>query len=304
MIIAPKETPTILDTNIAQVEAGIDVWDSTVSYAVGSIVQINGTTNRIYKATVENTGVNPATDVNVITGVGSSWVDYGATNYYRAFDELSSSKCSNATQIYYKFQTSDIDLLMLSSLSAQSVRVVVTNTASSTVLLDETYDTTKRDVYDWVDWTYAPAEKQSQFFKMLPLAFDTTLEIYINDADIAEVGHIVFGRSKNYGLSLINPSPISSRRSITTKTRDEWGNIITRRKARYRRMNITCSINENAIDIIEDRLDSIVDTPCIFVGDEREDGYKTLLVYGELKDHDIPISAVKTKYQLQIEGYI
>lgn len=306
MIIAPKLEPIILDSNIDIIEDGVDVYDASSTYSTGDVVQINDNINRKYKATQDvPEGVTPINDVNATTGVGTYWLDYGATNYKKAFDELASSSCLNSDTIYYKFQTSDVDLLMLGGLSAITVRVKVVNTDTDTVLLDETYATTTREVYDWHDYTYAQAEKQTSFFMLLPMAYNTTLELWINTPDeIVSVGHVAFGRSKNVGLSLMDPKPTSSRRGLTTKSRDEFGNIITRKKARYKTMTISCLIDSTVIDIIEDRLDSFVDKACIFVGDERDGGYKALLIFGELKDHDMPIGLVKTTYQLEVDGYI
>lgn len=304
MRIAPKAEVTILDSNVAEIEVGVDVFDPLISYVVNNIVQVNAPTHRKYKAIQASTGVDPVLDVNPITGIGTYWYDNGATNYKRAFDELGSSKCENIDSIYYKFATSDIDVLMLGGLTGITVRIVLTNVDTSTVMLDETYDTQSREVYDWQEWIVEPLEYHSSFFKILPFIYNATMEVWIDNTGFtASAGHIVFGRSKNYGLSLIDPKPISSRRGINSKTRDEYGNIITRRKARYRRMKITCIIDSSSIDIIEDRLELIVDTPCIFVGDEQDGGIKALLVYGEMKDHDMPISRTKTTYQLEVEGY-
>lgn len=303
MIIVPKQDPIILDSSIAIIEAGINVWDNVTTYNAGDTVQRNNGINRIYKATQSSTGLDPYADVNATTGVGTSWADYGATNYTRAFDALSSSKCSDASQIYYKFQTADIDSIFLGALSAYTVRIVVTNTDASAVLVDETIDTAERDVYDWFDWTFAVVEHINSITKSLPMAQNSTLEIYINGTDVS-VGHIVFGRSINVGLTLREPNPVASVRSLTSKSRDEWGNIITRKKARYKRMTISCLIGTIAIDAMQSRLEGVVDKPCVFVGDEREGGHKALLIYGELKDHDMPIDTVLTAYQLEVEGYI
>ncbi len=307
MIIAPRTDANIVSTNIAQIEAGIAVYDSTVAYALKNVVQVNGTTNRIYEATqAVPAGTDPVLDVNPTTGIGIYWFDRGATNYMRAFDALESSKCSNSDSIYYKFAISDIDTLMIDGLvNATSIRVVLTNNATSTVILDETTDITSRIVYDWFDWTYAPTEKQKSFFKLFVPIFDATLEIYIiGTGSVVGVGHIAYGRSMNYGLSLISPSPVSSMRGLTSKKRDAYGNIITRRKARYKRMKISCVIDSFSVDVIEQRLNDLADTPSIFVGDERDGGYRALLIYGELKDHDMPISVSKTRYQLEVEGYL
>lgn len=307
MIIAPRTDANILDTNIAQVESGIAVYDSATAYVLKDVVQVNGTTNRLYEALQDvPAGVDPVVDVNATTGIGTYWFDRGATNYARAFDELGSSKCSNLDSIYYKFGTSDIDTLMIDGLvNASTIRVVLTNNATAEVVSDVTYDMTTRDVYDWFDWTYTPIEYKRSLYCRLDLIYDGTLEIYIdNTGYTVEVGHIAYGRSKSFGLSLINPSPVSSMRGITSKKRDAYGNIVTRRKARYKRMKIGCIIDSYAVDLIEERLNDLADKPAIFVGDERDGGYRALLIYGELKDHDMPISVAISKYQLEVEGYL
>jgi len=314
MIIAPRTKANILSSNIAEEEAGIAVYDSSKDdYTTGDLVQVTSPYYRKYEAIQAvpkgdtNPLARPENDVNPVTGIGTYWFDRGATNYMRAFDELGSSKCSNSDEIYYKFSISDIDVLMIDAIeNVKTIRVVVTkNDDDSTVAFDKTFDMSFRDVYDWQDWTYAPTEYRRSFFVLLPLVYDATLEVYIDNPDnVVAVGHIAYGRSKNFGLTLIEPNPTSSMRGITSKSRDKFGNIITRRKARYKRMSISCIIDSFAIDIIQNRLNDLADTPAIFVGDERDGGYKALLIYGELKDHDMPISVAKTTYQLEVEGYL
>jgi len=303
MIIAPKSEPVIISSSVAEIEAGVAVYDPLTSYQVGAVVQVNAPTHRKYKAVQATTGNDPVLDVNPVTGIGTYWLDDGATNYYRAFDELGSSKCIS-TSINYKFSASDIDVLMLDGLKSSTVRVKLINENNASVLLDETFETESRDVYDWYDWTYANIEPHRSFYKLLPMVFNSSIEIWIEGTGFSpEVGHIVFGHSKSYGLSLADPKPVSSRRSVSAKSRDGFGEIVTRRKARYKRMSITCLLDSIAVDTIEDRLEAIVDTPCIFVGDERDGGYKSLLIYGEMRDHDTPIGISKTSYKLEVEGY-
>lgn len=301
MIIAPKETIEILDSNIVKIEAGVDVWSAGGTYVVNSVVQVNGTINKKYRAIKDGGQArSPELDTD-----GEYWYYYEHTNYSKAFDELSSSKCTNADSIYYKFQISDIDLLFFDGLLAETIRIKITNNADLSVVQDKTIQVSERDVQDWFDWTYAQATQQLSHFELLTISYNSTLEIWIDyTGAVAEVGHIAYGRSRSYGLTLAKPLPVASRRGIIAKSRDTFGNINTRRKARYKRMKITCLIDSSFVDNVENRLDELADTPCIFVGDEREGGYKTLLIYGEIKDHDMPIGITKTAYQLEVEGYL
>jgi len=305
MLIAKVEDVNIVSSVVEVVEAGVPVWDVNTSYAVDDEVQINGTTNKKYKAIVANTGVDPLIDVQGEATNGTTWFFSGYTNYAKPFDELNSERSERNDEISYVFSVSDIDLLLLTGVVAKNIEVIVTNLATNTIVFDETYEMFSRGVYDWFDWTYAETEYKSTFSQQIPPVYDATLEIKLtNAAHTVEVGHICYGRSKDLGLTLVDPSPKSSMRSISSKTRDIWGNIKTRKKQRYKRATINCLIDSASIDIIEDRIEGFVDTACIIVGDERDKGYKSLSILGELKDHDMPISVSKTKYTLEVEGYL
>jgi hypothetical protein len=305
MRLAKRSEIIILDSNVSIIEDGVTSWNKDDTYKVLSLVQHN-VSNRKYKAIQDiPAGIDPVVDVNATTGIGTYWYDVESTNYLKAFDELGSSVCSNANEIYYKFQTSDVDTLYLGNLHALTVRVVVTDSDSGNILQDYTVDTTSREVYDWFDWTYSPVEFNNSYFVNLQMAYNTTLEVYIqNQNSTTSVGHIAFGRGINVGLTLADPAPTVSKRGITSKTRDEFGNIVTRKKARYSRITINCIIDSSSVDIVENRLEKFVDTPLIVVGDDREGGYKALLTFGELKDHSMPIGISKTQYTLEIEGYL
>lgn len=305
MIIGQRSELVILDTNIARTDDSVPVWDNTLTYLVTDQVQVTGG-RRKYKATqAVPADINPIIDVNPTTGIGTYWYDYEAVNYYKAFDELGSSQCINLDQIYYQFQTSDVDMLLIENIVATSIRAVVTNVDDGVVIQDVTTDISTREVYDWFDWTYSPTEYSNSFFLLLKMAYNTTLDVYIDNLGFdTKAGHIVFGRSVRVGLTLADPKPTVSSRGLTAKSRDEFGNIVTRRKARFKRMTINCLIDSNAVDIVESRLEKMVDMPLIIVGDDSEGGQKSLSIFGEIKDHDMPIGVSKTQYQLEVDGYI
>lgn len=305
MLIAKVEDKNITSSVVEVVESGIPVWDSTTTYNIGDEVQINGTTHKKYKAIVQNTGVNPLDDVVGEETHGDYWYFTEYTNYSKPFDVLNSDKSERLDEISYVFSTHDIDVVMLTGVEADTVQIIVTNLDTNTVVYDETTEMYTREVYDWFDWTYAQSEYKSTFSRRVPPVYNASVEIkLVNTGQTVKVGHICYGRSKDVGLSLIDPAPKTTMRSITSKKRDSWGNIVTRKKQRYRRMTINCLIDSLSVDVIEDRLEGFVDTPCIILGDERDNGYKSLSILGELKDHDMPISVIKTKYQLEVEGYL
>ena len=306
MIIAPVETPVILASNVPQVEVYVLVWNSTDTYLLGDEVQVNGSVNKKYKASQNvPAGVDPSVDADKDSGVGTYWVYIEATNYAKPFEVLNSSVATQADSISYTFAMSDIDVMLLTSLHAKTVQVIVTNLDNGVVVSDETYTTWQREVYYWFDWTYAKEEYKTKLTVELPLIYNASVQVILSDVgNTVQIGHLVYGRSQDVGLTLANPAPTTTRRSLTSKSRDDFGNIITRKKIRFWQMSINCLIDSVSIDIIEDRLEKFVDTPCIIVGDFRTGGYETLSIFGEIKDHDMPIGISKTQYKLEVEGYL
>jgi hypothetical protein len=80
MIIRPVDvTPAMLTSSNVQ-ENDFDVWSVSTAYTVGQKVTLN---RRNYEALVANTGANPETD----TSDPPKWLDLGATNRWRMFDD-------------------------------------------------------------------------------------------------------------------------------------------------------------------------------------------------------------------------
>ena len=301
MLVIPKVDVSIVSSNVATIDPNFNQWVAgynTTGYMIGDFVQIVST-DTIYRSAKDNNLIDPLTDT-----YNESWIEYGATNYKKAFDSKRSSKCENADTIYYEFSTSDIDSVSLMGLEAKTVTVKLTNNATATVMLEETIDTLERDVYDWYDWTYAQVDHISSLYKALPLVFDGKLEITIdNTGSIAKVSHIIYGRALQLGLTLAEPMPIASIRNIASKTRDVFGDLKTEVNITYKRMLVNVILNSVAVDRVQNRLEKLNGIPCMFVADEREGGYASLSIFGVHKDFDMPIGVSITKYQLEIEGF-
>jgi hypothetical protein len=300
MLVVPKQGVIIIESNVPEIDTDFDVWDAGTNYNTGDFVQVVEN-HTIYRSVAidGNIGNDPRDDE-----FSENWVSYGNTNYKKAFDPKRSTKCKNTDSIYYKFLISDVDSLALIGIQAKTVNIKVTNNLTATVIYDEDFETLDRDVYDWHDWTYAVSEYKNSIFTKLPMAFDAFLEITLeNTGGIAEVGHIAFGRSLNIGLALIKPEPVASIRNIASKTKDVFGDNVTELSVTYKRMIVNVILNSISIDKVQNRLEKLNGIPCLFVADERVDGFSSLIIYGLHKDFDLPIGLTMSQYQLEIEGF-
>src|SRR6056297_1405470 len=98
-------------------------WASGTTYADGDRVIVIGTTHKVYESLVgSNTGNDPTTDD------GTNWLELGATNRWKAFDQKISDQVENTTSIEYTFNdtSSYVTSLVLFGLEGTSATVKVT----------------------------------------------------------------------------------------------------------------------------------------------------------------------------------
>ncbi len=298
MLIVPQATIDISSTNVPNYDTALDIYvveDSKV-YNTEDETQYGDT---IWKCLKNDTvDVTPGTDSLV-------WSAQSKTNKYRCFDAFMSSSTKNNNSIYYKFNIGDVDTVALFGLNAQSVRVVIKD-ADGNTQYDETVQTLSRYVTNWYDWTYTKAkEKKSIHFRNLPMIYNATMEITIdNTGTTAECSHMVFGTSMDIGITLLNPSPIVSVRNIIPKTKDSKGVVTTTNSMTYKRVVANVLVENDLIDDIQIQLDILNAQACLFLADEREEGFSSLSIFGLFKDFDIPIGYQKSVYQIEIEGVV
>ncbi len=298
MLIVPQTNIDIVSSNVPDVEVGIEEYNpnENKTYNLDDEVQYKDT---IYKCLKDNTS-------NTVPGTNSLiWSAQSKTNKYRMFDAFMSSGTSNANSIQYKFNVGDVDTVAFFGLVAQSVRVIIKD-ANENILYDKKIETSVRHATNWYDWTYIkPKERKALHFRGLPMVYNATMEIIINNgSSIAECTHLAFGTSMDLGITLLNPSPIVSVRNIIPKTKNDKGIVLTSKSLTYRRVVANVMIENELIDEVQDQLDLLNAEACLFIADEREQGYASLLIFGLYKDFDIPIGYEKSVYQIEIEGVV
>jgi hypothetical protein len=102
ILIRPIEIPfndlsamdaVLIASNVPETDTNEDEWDASVTYSIGDIVTVLGTTQRRYESLANgNVGNNPTTSP-------LEWLDLGATNRWRMFDGGTSTLTTNAESI-------------------------------------------------------------------------------------------------------------------------------------------------------------------------------------------------------------
>ncbi len=281
-IIAPMAVTEaeLVASNIA--EDDHPIWNGATAYAKAARV-ISTTTHRIYESVVaNNTGADPVTDD------GSNWLEIGATNRWRAFDQRRSNTAQQADQITYSvIPSQDCDAIALFGLVAGSVRIEVYDGA--TAIYDQTFVMVdKGNVVSAYTWffggvIYARQKVLNGFPGYIGHRIDITIDA---TGSVAQVGHIVMGR--NHLLGRVLNLPTVQFVSHSRKGYDEFGNELLVKRGSTRKVDLSLLVPtvqaQRVMDIVAE-IDGLA-TAFYVTGNAPSFGLEGL---GFVDDHSQPI---------------
>jgi len=157
---------------------------------------------------------------------------------------------------------------------------------------------------DVVIASMSEAQIVTQFTANPPIYYD--MQVYIdiqNQGSIAELGYIVVGRQRELGVSLYGGS--IGLKNTSTRERDSWGNVVSIPGTIYDIMDIPVKVLDSQVDTIKQRLGSVANIPCVYIGDDTEDVfYNSMTIYGYYYDLETPITVNYSKYNLRVESIL
>ena len=296
-VIKSIETTDAILTYSNILEDEYPVWVSGTTYSIETKVIYN---HRIYNRIVSGAGTTtPALDL-------VNWLDLGATNKYRMFDNIISSVSSRKGGIRFTLTPNQVvNSIALLNVNASTVRVVMTDPVDGVV-----YDQTKElrsssEVIDYYSYFFAPlvslTDLNTAVFLDLPSKPTATITVYISSgAGLVEVGEVVYGIQSvigrtNYGTSI-------GIKSYSRKDVDEFGKVtvVKRKNSKYCEYDVDIdNINLGYVQRLFQDIDSV---PCLFIGNPN---MEELIVYGFYSDFKSTISfPTVSKCTLRVEGLI
>ena len=235
-----------------------------------------------------------------------NWLDLGATNRYRMFDNIISSVSSSKGGIQFTLTPNQaVNSIALLNLNATTVRVVMNDPIEGVV-----YDQTKElrsaiEVTDYFSYFFTPLATLSNLntavFLDLPSNEAATITVYISSGKgFVEVGEVVYGVQSvigrtNYGTSI-------GIKSYSRKDVDEFGKVtvVKRKNSKYCEYDV--DIDNKDLAYVQRLFQDIDSVPCLFVGNPD---MEELIVYGFYSDFKATISFPKvSKCNLRVEGLI
>ena len=296
-VIKSIETTDAILTDSNILENEYPLWVSGTTYSIDDKVIYQ---HRIYNRVIAGGGaLTPDLDL-------TNWLDLGATNKYRMFDNIISSVSSRVGGIQFTLTPNQVvNGIALLNVNASTVRVVMTDPVDGVV-----YDKTKElrssgEVTDYFSYFFAPlvnlSDLNTAVFLDLPSKPTATITVYINSgAGLVEVGEVIYGIQSmigrtNYGTSI-------GIKSYSRKDVDEFGKVtvVKRKNSKYCEYDV--DIDNTNLGYVQRLFQDIDSVPCVFIGNPD---MEELIVYGFYSDFKSTISfPTVSKCTLRVEGLI
>lgn len=289
-------TDAVLDSSNVP-EDDHDEWSAGTSYTVGNRV-ILLSTHRIYEAVGSSTGVNPATDD------GTNWLDIGATNRFKAFDQKISDPVIQLDSIQYTL-TDDNSIptaVALFGVKGVSATVKVTD-ALEGVVFEETKSLLDSDeVFDWFSYFFEDINLvRTILFTNLPPYRGATVEVTVTQTtgEIAELGQLVFGYLLDLGLTTYGTA--ISIQDFSRKETDAFGNFIVVERAFSNLVDFDVRLPTQTAGRVRRILADFRATPIVYIG--NEDSSFGTVVYGFYRNFDITLDTPSLSFAaIEVEG--
>lgn len=289
-------TDAVLDSSNVP-EDDHDEWSAGTSYTVGNRV-ILLSTHRIYEAVGSSTGVNPATDD------GTNWLDIGATNRFKAFDQKISDPVIQLDSIQYTLTDDDSipTAVALFGVKGVSATVKVTD-ALEGVVFEETKSLLDSDeVFDWFSYFFEDINfVRTILFINLPPYRGATVEVTVTQTtgEIAELGQLVFGYLLDLGLTTYGTA--ISIQDFSRKETDDFGNFIVVERAFANLVDFDVRLPTQTAGRVRRILADFRATPIVYIG--NEDSSFGTVVYGFYRNFDITLDTPSLSFAaIEVEG--
>lgn len=240
--------------------------------------------HRIYEVLAETTADKPP---DGLLTHPPSWLDVGATNRWRMFDDKIGTQTKQLGSIDVDLRLSGVvNSIAVLNAAGRSITVRMTDPIDGVVYERET-SLVDAGVTNWYDYYFAPIPKVTDIVLTdLPAYGTADLQIEVSaGAEDAAVGHVVIGRLRDIGVALHGTSVGII--DYSRKTTDEFGNTAVVERGFSKRAEFDVVVDTEHLGMVQRLLASIRATPVLWIG---EGTMEETILFGFFKDFNLIIS--------------
>lgn len=289
MILVQQKTITYDDVTTNVAETTPTAW-SAGTYNLNDEVRHE---HHVWTSLIGSNTAEPGTD-------DGAWRDDGATNAYKMFDTTVWTQTENTDNITVTIPCGMCDYIALFGLEADQVQLVIA--AGGVEVSNETISLRNDVVTDWFEYFFAEFEYRADFVHKLPIYHTASLQIILTKTGTVKCGHVVAGRGFDVGSTQL--SPRSGGVDYSYVSEDDFGNPTIVKRRNVKTMELSTFIPAGRVDAVKKKLAAILATPAVWMGDNEDDGFESLIVFGLLRDHNITIDHPVSTCDIQIRGMI
>lgn len=272
------------------------LWLPGPTYSLGNKVMLD---HRNYEALAAvPAGVKPGAEV-VTDATPAKWLDLGATNKWKMFDEIVGTLTTNQGSVSVTIQPGAVvNSLALINVRGESVTVVMTDPTEGVVATRE-YSLIDGAVDNWYDWFFEEIEFRTSIVVLdLPAYGTASITVTVNSSGMAGVGALVVGKTAEIGTALYGTGVGID--DYSTKERDRFGGWIVTEGPFSDTAKFPVLVDTARVTKIKRMLTEIRAKPVVWVGEET---YEATILYGFFKSFDLVYSGPDVSdCQLEIEG--
>lgn len=282
------------------------IWSSTTTYAKDAPVRYNHV--RYQSLANSNLGKDPSIEENN-SGTSAVWRKIGATKPHTMLDDYVETQTVGVvnTPLTFTVPFDHANSFSLLNLTADSVTIKITDgVGGDGVLFENTYDLIE-DIRSLSLYEYSFTRiKSTTSIIAADLVYGVggILEVTVNsESQAPAVGHVVVGVS--YYIGDTKPDAETMVTDYSRKIIDEFGVATLVKRSFARRVSLPIFLPPEQSDYVADLLTSLRANPCVWVGDNRDNGYTALTVYGWIEDwRSVYSGPNEQQLSLEIQGLI
>ncbi len=259
-IIRPAPITDTALTNSSVPETA-PAWAPGATYALGAHVQ-DTAAHREYESLQANNIGHALTDP-------AWWIDLGATNRWRMFDQTNSSQTEADNELRVDLMISGrVNAVALLNVEAGAARI--TAMVGDTQVYDATFSMTATSgISDWFDYFYEPIERRPDLIVVdLPTYSNMRLSVVITrPGGTVKVGTMVIGQVKELGITAIGMS--ASIVDYSRKGADDFGNTMIVERAFAKKLDARVLVQNSEVDEVVSALSQLRATPVVWMADSR-----------------------------------
>lgn len=289
-------TPTkLIDSNVPETDYA--AWSPTATYAIGNRVMLD---HHNYEALGSvPAGVKPGAEVVTDTNP-AKWLDLGATNRWKMFDEIVGTATSNLGSVSVTIKPgSAVNSIALFNVQGQSATITMTDPVDGVI-----YSRTVRliePVGNWYDYFFADVDARTSFVILdMPSYGTANITVTITSGAVASVGALVVGKLVPVGITTYGAKVGLD--DYSRKERDKFGNLVVVEGAFSDTGDFPVVIETDQVAKVRKQLIDVRAKPVVWIGEET---YEATIIYGFFKSLDMIYSGPSVSdCQLTIEGLI